>query len=188
MPPTLGVRSHRVLKTPQRPIACPEPRSRERLSQPGAFQLLSSKFCPIERGRRSHTEQSWQGRRGTSNSFPLSETSNPTLRPFRGLASGTCHQVFSTNSREYQTPFLRDQKAEIFLEYKKNPQKLHLEARRYSLKWPTEDISFRKKQEPAVMQNRDGSTVDRGEGRGAHTDNWFPGRLFSVEVQHGPAD
>ncbi len=66
-----------------------------------------------------------KGKKGTSNLFPLSEMSNTTLRPLRGLAGGTCRQVF-TNLRESQTPFLRDQKAELFLEYKENLQKLHL--------------------------------------------------------------
>ena len=57
--------------------------------------------------------KAWQREKGTSNSAPPSETPNKPLRPFRGLASGICYQMYSTNSRGNKTPFQQGQVTEI---------------------------------------------------------------------------
>ena len=106
------------LKNANRPIACLESRTRVRLSQPGACSFCphgTCVFCPIDR-----TGVVTQGNAGIERKKPTVRLPNPIRtthpsRPLRGLASGTCYQVFPTNSRDYQTYFKRDQTAEIFL-------------------------------------------------------------------------
>lgn len=61
MPLTLGVSFHKVLKMLLRSIACYEPLSKVRLSQPGAVPLLSLLFRSTERGRSSHSDKVGKG-------------------------------------------------------------------------------------------------------------------------------
>lgn len=125
-------------------------------------------------GRRSNSEQSWQRRKETTNSTLPSKTPNTSLRPLRGLASGTSHQVVPTNSRAIQTPFQGYQKPEIFPEVMRNGHRNFPQKPVVVTQKAPEDILFRKiEREPTAMKK-----MDKREGKGNSHRHRFLGRFL----------